>query len=816
MSSYAQLRTTRQKTAHYTLYGLCLVIFLSLVGANILPALAQNSPIQVNPGQSTTPVTTLANEGTVTFGGATTVVEGETAQMTVSVDTIGSTTVTLSSADESKLTLSPTTLEFNLETETTQEVTLTGVGDADAVSDAVIVTANATSEDDDAYANVSNTTSITVTDADTFTNSAAEGITLVLDQTVLGEGESGAASVSLESEPDTPVDVELSVSPEGLTLDRSLLSFDGTNWDTPQTVTLDTTDDDLYTGETSYTLTASVAAQTSGNYDTVASESSTLIVVENDVPAILVSEDLTLDENGETGELSVSLNYDPAVLTSGNSTIQITADEGLTTSPAESLSFTSANYDTSQSVLVGVVKDNDFEGGENAITFTETGGVYGDGQGVEATTRTITIVDEPNILATPAQITLAEAGGTATLDVSLEDAPSETVTITPAVDGGVVSFSAQTMTFTPADWDTTQTLTLTGVDNDTSGETSATVTLTASTEDTANAYQGVTAVVALTLTDDDLDSDGDGVSDTQEAEDKTDPADAKSYKDTDEGGVPDSVELANDMDINNPSDDGESDLDGDGRTFEEENGDGNGDGINDAFQKQVATTYNPVTEAMTTIAVTGDECGAVDNYEVKAESNLASADADYDYLVGMHDYALSCATSGAATQVTIYLDKEYDVSALIARKYSNATGAYSSASGVTFGTVTIDGTVRTTMQVEIVDGGQNDEDETANGVIIDPIGPGQVVTATDAQTDTDTATDTETEDADEDNETESATTDQKDTASDADAAAAQNSLTRTGGFTPEPPKYALGLVLSGAVLLYGVVSEFLQRFVKRK
>jgi uncharacterized repeat protein (TIGR01451 family) len=85
------------------------------------------------------------------------------------------------------------------------------------------------------------------------------------------------------------------------------------------------------------------------------------------------------------------------------------------------------------------------------------------------------------------------------------------------------------------------------------------------------------------------DSDGDGVPDSIEIADGTDPNNPNDFKDSDGDGVPDLVEIAEGTDPNNPL----SILDSDGDKtpdYIERGGDKDGDGIGDEFESSVTDT----------------------------------------------------------------------------------------------------------------------------------------------------------------------------------------------------------------------------------
>ena len=188
--------------------------------------------------------------------------------------------------------------------------------------------------------------------------------------------------------------------------------------------------------------------------------------------------------------------------------------------------------------------------------------------------------------------------------------------------------------------------------------------------------------------------------------------------------------------------DGDADNDGNPDSFEEagnNNGDGNGDGVSDAWQLEVLGAPNSFTGDYTTIESAGD-CAIVTDNAVIGESSLTASDASFEYPYGLVDFELSCPSPGLSATVTIYYGQEYDTSDWIWRKYDSTNDVYVDISSLlTFATSTLGTTTVTTAQFTLTDGDPvTDEDGVANGVIVDPSGPGIDITPTSTTTATTT------------------------------------------------------------------------------
>ena len=189
-------------------------------------------------------------------------------------------------------------------------------------------------------------------------------------------------------------------------------------------------------------------------------------------------------------------------------------------------------------------------------------------------------------------------------------------------------------------------------------------------------------------------------------------------------GTPASFEVSTNPDTDG---DGVSDLD----EADHRGGDGNGDGVDDSSQASVTSTPNLDDDDFHTIESSGDDCSQVSEFTIAPESPTSS-DGGYDYPLGLFDFTVECDEVGARANITIYLDEQYNTSDWVWRKYDSATGEYSLMSGVTFGTAVVDGQTVTTATLSLVDGGSADEDGTANASIVDPSGPGVLSQAQEA------------------------------------------------------------------------------------
>ena len=194
----------------------------------------------------------------------------------------------------------------------------------------------------------------------------------------------------------------------------------------------------------------------------------------------------TVAETGSTDTFTVVLDAQPA----SNVVISVTsADTGeLTVSPS-TLTFTSGNWDTSQTVTVTGIDDSIVDGSQTTLVTLAIVDGTSDDSFDSLNDQTVSISNADNdtagftVTASGGSTTVAETGSTDTFTVVLDKGPASDVVISVSSgDTGEATVSPSTLTFTSANWDTAQTVTVTGV-NDSLIDSSQTSTITLSIVD---------------------------------------------------------------------------------------------------------------------------------------------------------------------------------------------------------------------------------------------------------------------------------------------------------------------------------------------
>ena len=253
--------------------------------------------------------------------------------------------------------------------------------------------------------------------------------------------------------------------------------------------------DDVDGADRAATISHTVAG---GGYGSVKAADVAVTITDDDTAGVVVSEtSVTVDEDGGTATYTVVLTSQP----SSNVTVTPTSSATGNATVSGALTFTPTNWETAQTVTVTGVND-DVDGADRAATISHTvaGGGYGSVQAADVAV-TITDDDTAGVAVSETSVTVDEDGGTATYTVVLTSQPSGDVTVTPTSSATGNATVSGALTFTPTNWETAQTVTVTGVNDDVDGaDRAATISHTVA----GGGYGSVQAAdVAVTITDDD-------------------------------------------------------------------------------------------------------------------------------------------------------------------------------------------------------------------------------------------------------------------------------------------------------------------------
>lgn len=377
--------------------------------------------------------------------------------------------IELTSDDTGEATVSPSTITFTpLNALSPQTVTVTGVDDAsrDGNQPFVIVTAPAVSAD----------THYDGLDADDVSGSNSDDETpgiSVSPTTGLSTTEAGGTAtftVALQSEPSADVSMTISSSDttEG-TVSSTPLVFTMTNWSMPQVVTVTGVDDFLVDGAQVYRVDFGAATSSDPDYASLVGASVSLTNQDDETARIVATplSGLVTSEAGGTATFTLALASQP----SASVQLSVTSSNLLegSVSPG-TVTFSTSDWNVPQTVTLTGVNDFAADGDQlydatvHVASTTDSDYALLSDLHIGATN-----TDDETVGVTVMPTTglsTSETGTTDTFTVVLNSQPSASVSISVASDTpseGVASPAS--LTFMTGNWNTPQTVTVTGVDD---------------------------------------------------------------------------------------------------------------------------------------------------------------------------------------------------------------------------------------------------------------------------------------------------------------------------------------------------------------
>jgi hypothetical protein len=354
----------------------------------------------------------------------------------------GTFTVEIQFPDQDRLTVAPTTLQYDdINFDDPQEVMVTALEDDDVEPGDYQIVVHAVGAVDDVPVTV------LVADNDALALELEPSGTLQV-----GESASGPISVQLTAEPTGDVVVAITSSDTSVaTVSDAELTFTAANWDEPQEVTISGVDD-------VDTLTEPVTIDFVPDAGETAIEPAAVevSVVDDDVLGIDVSTtNLGTLTEGASAQFDVELTQQPPA----SVIVQVvSSDGGAIDVIDDSLTFTTGNWNVAQTVHLSALQDLD-TADESGLTVTlsapGTAGIV---------PRQVSVAVNDNdfqqILAMPGSLPLDE-GEQGTIDVSLQFEPDGPVTVNVAtLNGAVATTPTSSLTFLPGDYDEPQSITV--------------------------------------------------------------------------------------------------------------------------------------------------------------------------------------------------------------------------------------------------------------------------------------------------------------------------------------------------------------------
>ena len=294
------------------------------------------------------------------------------------------------------------------------------------------------------------------------------------------------------------------------------MTFSPSNWNTAQTVTVTAVDDLVDQGDSRRVTISHTATSSDAEYSNIPIRDVTATVANNDRAGVrMIQSDgatsVTEAPGGNrTDTYTVALNSQPTASVAIG--VKSGATGAATINPA-TLTFSPSNWNTAQTVTVTAVDDLVNQSSSRRVTISHTAtSSDGNYNNISIPRLTATVVDNDGAGATISESNgstsvteAAGAGHTDTYTVVLNSQPTAPVSIAVASDRmTAATVSPATLIFTPSNWNTAQTVTVTAVDDNEaqSSDRSVTISHTATSSD-AN-YRTITIPsVAATVVDND-------------------------------------------------------------------------------------------------------------------------------------------------------------------------------------------------------------------------------------------------------------------------------------------------------------------------
>ena len=214
--------------------------------------------------------------------------------------------------------------------------------------------------------------------------------------------------------------------------------------------------------------------------------------------------DITTLDVAEGGSASYKVKL--SVLPTASVTVTIGEGAGddddtditVSTPSGKSLTFTTTDWNTAQTVTLAAAEDSNILSGSRAITHTASG----TGSGYAGTTASLTATEVDNdkgIVLSATTLSVAEnASATYTVALSVVPTGDVTVALTATGDAGI-TFTPSSLTFTTNNWSTAQTITVSAAEDANTTDETKTITHTAS----SGGYGSVSTATLTATADDD-------------------------------------------------------------------------------------------------------------------------------------------------------------------------------------------------------------------------------------------------------------------------------------------------------------------------
>lgn len=346
-------------------------------------------------------------------------------------------TVVLSSENTGVISMNKTNLIFTKENyDIPQTVTITGIYNSEDKNFSTNLLASVANA-------VIKTIPVTIVNTDIYYGE----IVLSTTSLSINEGNSSTINVSLSRKPTNNQTVTILKSNENITLDKTSLTFTPDDYNVQQSIKVTGVYDSATSNKTSLLTFKS---------DNVSNKTLNVTIVNTDVYAgiVLNTTALTFNE-GSSSSFTVKLDKAP----SKNQVVSISYNSGITLNKT-SLTFTPSNYNTAQTVTITSTEDTSHYQ-DKTLTITLSSPNVSN-KTIAVTLKNITQSNYGSVITDTTSLQVNE-GATTTLSVKLDKSPTENQTVTLSKNNNNISLDKTSLVFTPSNYNTYQTVTVTGI-----------------------------------------------------------------------------------------------------------------------------------------------------------------------------------------------------------------------------------------------------------------------------------------------------------------------------------------------------------------
>ena len=321
------------------------------------------------------------------------------------------------------------------------------------------------------------------------------------------DGTQATFTVKLKIQPtdDVTIGVSSSDETEG-TVSPTSLTFTSENWNSDQTVTVTGENDDAIDGNQEYSIVLGEASSNDSNHDGLNPDDVSVTNIDDETAGFIIS-----SISGDTGEDGTQATFTAKLTSQPTDDVTIGISSSDTTEGtvnSSSLTFTSDNWNAIQTVTVTGVNDAAKDGNQsfNIVLATASSD---DTDYNELNPDDVAIInvddDIPGFTIGTISGNTTEGGGTASFTVKLTFQPTANASIGYSSNDtaeGTVSGDG-TMIFTSSNWDTSQTVIVTGInDSNYDGPKSYSIVLAAVTSSDGN-YNSLNPTDVSVINEDD-------------------------------------------------------------------------------------------------------------------------------------------------------------------------------------------------------------------------------------------------------------------------------------------------------------------------